>query len=977
MAENKKVIISIVVDDKSAKKNLNEVEKSTKKAGESAKKANKNFFGLGKTLGAIARGFVIVKSFQLLAKAVTESVKILADFELAMAKVKAITGATDKEFAKLEKSAQDLALGTMFTATQVAELQLAYSKLGFTTQEILAATDATTKLATITGDDLANSADVVGSVIRGFNLDANEAARVVDVMAESFTSSALNLENFKQSMKTVAPIANSANISLEQTTAMLGVLADSGLRGTRAATGLKNLMSQLSSPTSKLAQELGYTVNNSEGLAIAFEDLKKKNIDLAKATGLTDERSKAAFLTLLNGKEKVDKLTESLRLSGGAAHRQSEIIEDTLSVSWDKFKSALSGFILREGDGITSFFQTLLDNTTDYINELDRGYRIQQGIRNIEEARNKGLTNTQVTYDKLGESISESNQEIENWNSNLEVMKQNLADGKITYADYIKQSEGAREVIESEEKAIKRSSDEIERRERLLSSPATRQDQIKQEIAFAERDLKIALEKGKQTQDLTDQLEYWNSLLTEQEEATSKLNKTELDRQRLEKDWEEDAKHFEKWSDEQVKARIKIRELDAKMIDNIGLREKALIDAAKKEKAEMMKTFQFQEMSADEKLLLEKQLDAKIANLEKAREDRIRNLQDQNLDDYEKHLEEKRKLEDEANEKRIAKTEQIQDEVEDLERKILDRRQELFNVGFDLLQVQLDNRLGAIQRANEQELNDFERLQNDKASRFDIEMKHQLDSFVGTEQQKADFEKQKSLEQLEFQQRQEAERDKLRQKQLAEENKIAKASFRANKINSLANIAIDTAKAVAGINANPIVNADITQALRTTLTQLVTGIGIAQGAVVASQRFQPKTFQDGGMIQGESHANGGVPFTVAGQAGFEAEGGEYIFSRKTVNRLGVDFLDSLNFGQRNFADGGFVAGKDFARIQAESRYAFTGQMAGVQIAELARVTEEKFTELSSIVANIRVTNVATDTAEVSSNVLNAQAMATL
>jgi TP901 family phage tail tape measure protein len=124
-------------------------------------------------------------------------------------------------------------------------------------------------------------------------------------MTKSFSSSALNLEGFKQSMKTVAPIAASANVSLETTTALLGTLADAGLRGTRAATGLRNLMSQLTDPTSKLAQELGYTIENSEGLIHAFKDLATRNIDLAKATGLTDKRSKAAFITLVNGIDNV------------------------------------------------------------------------------------------------------------------------------------------------------------------------------------------------------------------------------------------------------------------------------------------------------------------------------------------------------------------------------------------------------------------------------------------------------------------------------------------------------------------------------------------------------------------------------------------------------------------------------------------------------------------------------------------------
>ena len=341
MAENKKVIISIVVDDKSAKKNLNEVEKSTKKAGDAAEKANKGFLGLGKTFGAIARGFVIVKSFQLLARAITSTIQVAAEFELTMAKVRATTQASDEEFKKLEKSARDLALGTIFTATQIGELQLAYSKLGFTTQEILNATEATLDLATATGEDLASSADVVGSVIRGFNLDASETTRVVDVMARSFTSSALNLESFKQSMKTVAPIANAANVDLETTTALLGRLADSGLRGTRAATGLKNLISQLSSPTSKLAQELGYTVNSSEALIHAFTDLSQRNIDLAKATGLTDERSKAAFLTIINGVSSVQSLTTELEASTGAASRMAAIVGDTLTGSWKTFQSQI------------------------------------------------------------------------------------------------------------------------------------------------------------------------------------------------------------------------------------------------------------------------------------------------------------------------------------------------------------------------------------------------------------------------------------------------------------------------------------------------------------------------------------------------------------------------------------------------------------------------------------------------------------
>ena len=85
MAENKKVIISIVVDDKSAKKNLKDIGNETEKLGNKTNKANKGFLKLGKTFGAIARGFVIVKSFQELAKAISYAAKVGAEFELQMA----------------------------------------------------------------------------------------------------------------------------------------------------------------------------------------------------------------------------------------------------------------------------------------------------------------------------------------------------------------------------------------------------------------------------------------------------------------------------------------------------------------------------------------------------------------------------------------------------------------------------------------------------------------------------------------------------------------------------------------------------------------------------------------------------------------------------------------------------------------------------------------------------------------------------
>ena len=105
--------------------------------------------------------------------------------------------------------------------------------MGFTSDEINQVTESTLALAQAADADLARAAEVAGSTLRGFGLDASETQRVTDVMASSFGASALDMESFAESMKYVAPVANAAGISLEETTAMLASLSNSGIKVAR------------------------------------------------------------------------------------------------------------------------------------------------------------------------------------------------------------------------------------------------------------------------------------------------------------------------------------------------------------------------------------------------------------------------------------------------------------------------------------------------------------------------------------------------------------------------------------------------------------------------------------------------------------------------------------------------------------------------------------------------------------------------
>lgn len=320
------------------------------------------------------------------------AVGIMSDFEATMSEVKAITGATGREFEALEKDALKLGASTKFTAQQVGQLQVAYGRLGFNTQEILDATAATLDLAAATGEDLAKSADVAGSTVRGFGLEARETQRIVDVMAASFNQTALGLDNFTESMKYVAPIAAAANISVEETTALLGVLADAGIRGSSAGTALRKIFGDLSKD--------GRPVNE------RLDELGKKGITLSDSFDEVGRTAQTALLVLTKNREKADELTRSFSNVEGEAARMARTMADNLQGDVTKLTSAWEGLILSLSktsvlrdvtQGLTALLGALSGAQTDPVSGLDA---LARGIKGGVEESNGGF---QLLIDKIKE----------------------------------------------------------------------------------------------------------------------------------------------------------------------------------------------------------------------------------------------------------------------------------------------------------------------------------------------------------------------------------------------------------------------------------------------------------------------------------------------------------------------------------------------------------------------------------------------
>jgi TP901 family phage tail tape measure protein len=455
------------------------------------------FRGLGGILAAAGIGFGINEVVQ----AVGESVRVFRDYEQQNQTLAAISGATREELKLLTQQSRDLGEQTQFTAKQVSELQTNFARVGFTSQQILAATEATLNLSIATTEGIERTSEVIGAAINGFGLAADEADRVSDVLAAGFNSTALNLEKFAEAQKFVAATAQAANVDIETTTASLGALSNAGLEGSNSGTALRRVLSDLSNENSKLAKFVGFAVNNSKDYIKALDVLNERQVDNAKATELVGRVGANGLLILSNQANKVRELTTAYRDSNGEAARTAAIVGDTLAQDLLKAQSAIEGLRLNFVDlaggalrGAVQGFTEFVGLVSDFIaipvsDKLREEQSELNGLvtslfnANISEGnRNRLIEEIQAKYPAFIENI-----DIES--ASTEGLQQQLAKVNNEYEARILLQVFSEEVTARQEELTKRLTKEFEAQLDVGSALS----QINDELGTSYTDVQVAL----------------------------------------------------------------------------------------------------------------------------------------------------------------------------------------------------------------------------------------------------------------------------------------------------------------------------------------------------------------------------------------------------------------------------------------------------------------------------------------------------
>ena len=333
--------------DKTQRKTYDSIVRNSKKAKTEQK-------GLTDSIKSMAAGYL---SFHT----ITQAVKQFADFDDALKRTQALTGATAMQSMELEKQARDLGATTAFTASQVAIAQGNMGQAGLKVNQILEATPGILALASAGQVDLASATDMSISALNIFGLEASKATHVADLLATAQANSTGNTQWFAMAIQNAGANAKTLGYTLEDTLAILGAMAPAFKDGGSAGTSLNAILRDLNKNMNRQGQIMlnGKKVTiaqNGEMLSMsqiianvdkATSKLTKTQKYQALATVLGDEAIRGFNVLLGAGADEITRYDNIMDSATGTAKKMSDIMESGVGGALRETGSAIESVALQ------------------------------------------------------------------------------------------------------------------------------------------------------------------------------------------------------------------------------------------------------------------------------------------------------------------------------------------------------------------------------------------------------------------------------------------------------------------------------------------------------------------------------------------------------------------------------------------------------------------------------------------------------
>ena len=357
----------------------------------------------------------------LAALPIRNAVSSFADFELKMRQIKVMTDSSADSMRKMSRLTRELGRTTSYTTSQIASGMVEFARAGFSLSEIRNSIKPAMDMAMATGSDLSKSIQVASNAIRSFNLDSSSLGRVSDVITATVNSSTQTLEDFAEAFHKASPIFNQAGYDISELSAAIGVLANLGIKGSIAGTGLARAVQQISkSSVRKVFKE-------EANIDVEYGGKLRKITDIFKdmayhMRSLSSEAEQNEFvqrtLGIIGGRtgmpmisqfERVDELLAKIRSSMGISSRSADEMERTTHGAVQRIASALDDVSIQLGELLSSSIVGDVETLARGLNSLAAstgalGGMAQQIVRFVSAFA--GLGGVIYVVSKIGDVLS-------------------------------------------------------------------------------------------------------------------------------------------------------------------------------------------------------------------------------------------------------------------------------------------------------------------------------------------------------------------------------------------------------------------------------------------------------------------------------------------------------------------------------------------------------------------------------------------
>ncbi|WP_075216077.1 phage tail tape measure protein [Mongoliimonas terrestris] len=354
-------------------------EDAMKDAADKLKSVGKTMQSVGKTLSVAVTAPVVGFG--------AAAVKVAGDFEAAMNRVQAASGATADQMGRMQAMALDLGASTSKSAAEAAAMMEMLVKNGVSVEDILGgAAEASIKLSEATGGDLATSADVATNVMAQFKIEVGQLGKVVDGITGVTLASQFGFEDYKNAIAQAGGVAGSLGVSIEEFNAAIAATSSVFNSGSDAGTSFKTFLTTLvpkSDGAAAAMQELGLEFFEVDGsmksmaaIAQELQDGLSGLSDEAKNTALTEIFGQDAMRTAValadQGAAGIQKMTEAVT-QAGLADEQSAARMKGFNGELEKLSGAFETLQLAiANSGLLAFMTEMTTKLADAISWLSK-----------------------------------------------------------------------------------------------------------------------------------------------------------------------------------------------------------------------------------------------------------------------------------------------------------------------------------------------------------------------------------------------------------------------------------------------------------------------------------------------------------------------------------------------------------------------------------------------------------------------------